>query len=140
MIVSYPLCVDIRSILSHNIKAAREALHITQATLAIHANISLPYLVDIERRRTWVSDKTLENLARALGRAPWELLRPLTAEDALRETTGQNGRAGQNGEDLQIAELITKKRELLCHATEEAMNNLLMELIRAQAAPRTGRG
>jgi transcriptional regulator with XRE-family HTH domain len=57
---------DLRKILSGNIRAVREALHITQAKLAEHADIALPSLIGIEHRKTWVSDKTLIKIARAL--------------------------------------------------------------------------
>jgi transcriptional regulator with XRE-family HTH domain len=67
---------DLRQILSENIRAARKSRHLTQAQLAIYADVSLSYMTDIERRRTWVSDKTLLRIANALGVSPWLLLRP----------------------------------------------------------------
>jgi transcriptional regulator with XRE-family HTH domain len=42
------------------------------------ADISALYLAGIERRRTWVSDKTLQSLAKALNLFPWELIYTLT--------------------------------------------------------------
>lgn len=58
--------LDIRHILAQNIKKRRKELGITQEKLAELANISVPYMNDIERSQTWVSDKTLAKLATAL--------------------------------------------------------------------------
>jgi transcriptional regulator with XRE-family HTH domain len=67
---------DLRKVLSQNIRIAREALHITQAKLAEYSDISLPYMTDIEHCKTWVSDKTLINIARSLNLEAYELLVP----------------------------------------------------------------
>lgn len=56
----------VRTVLAQNIKIRRKALGITQAKLAELAEISEPYMNDIERCQTWVSDKTLAKLAWAL--------------------------------------------------------------------------
>ena len=58
--------LDIRHTLAQNIKNRRKELGITQEKLAELANISAPYMNDIERCQTWVSDKTLAKLATAL--------------------------------------------------------------------------
>lgn len=55
-----------RKLLAQNIKNLRKELGITQAKLAELAEISEPYMNDIERCQTWVSDKTLSKLAWAL--------------------------------------------------------------------------
>ena len=57
---------DVRKVLAKNIKQHRKELGITQAKLAELADISEPYMNDIERCQTWISDKTLLKLARAL--------------------------------------------------------------------------
>lgn len=57
---------DVRKMLAQNIKNRRKLLGITQARLAELAEISEPYMNDIERCQTWVSDKTLAKLAWAL--------------------------------------------------------------------------
>jgi len=57
---------DVRRILAKNIKKRRKELGITQIRLAELAEISEPYMNDIERCQTWVSDKTLAKLAHAL--------------------------------------------------------------------------
>lgn len=56
----------VRTVLAQNIKIRRKTLGITQAKLAELAEISEPYMNDIERCQTWVSDKTLAKLAWAL--------------------------------------------------------------------------
>ena len=56
----------VRKLLAQNIKNHRKELGITQSKLAELAEISEPYMNDIERCQTWVSDKTLAKLAWAL--------------------------------------------------------------------------
>ena len=65
---------ELRRILSNNIRTFRKDLHLTQEQLAENADISLSYLADIEHCKTWISDKTLMKLAKALHRQPFELL------------------------------------------------------------------
>ena len=67
--------LSLRKILSENIRNRRKELHLTQDRLAENADISLPYLPDIEHCKTWVSDKTLIKLAKALGKKPSDLLK-----------------------------------------------------------------
>ena len=111
---------DLRKILSQNIKTIRAALHISQAKLAEYAGISLSYLTDIERCRTWISDKTLQNLAKALNKEAWELLFPDTGERT----------ANDQGEKIQrIADLIVKKKEILHRTADQTMEDLIMEII-----------
>ena len=57
---------DVRKLLAQNIKRRRKELGITQSKLAEYADISEPYMNDIERCQTWISDKTLAKLAWAL--------------------------------------------------------------------------
>ena len=65
---------ELRRILSNNIRTFRKDLHLTQEQLAENADISLSYLADIEHCKTWIGDKTLMKLAKALHRQPFELL------------------------------------------------------------------
>ena len=114
---------DLRKILSQNIKNARSALHITQAKLAAYADISVSYMVDIELCRTWVSDKTLVSIARALNMEAYELLIP--------EQTGKSD--CQKAENLvfqRIAELIKAKKSLLKRTAGETMDNLMLDILR----------
>lgn len=64
----------LRKTLSNNIRMYRKSLHLTQELLAENADISLSYLADIEHCKTWISDKTLLKLAKALHKQPFELL------------------------------------------------------------------
>ena len=118
---------DLRKILSCNIKTIRSSLHISQAKLAEYANISLSYLTDIERCRTWVSDKTLHNIAKALNREAYELLFPGAGEttSSLQPEASQK----QREKTQHIADLIAKKRDFLRRATDQAMEDLVMEII-----------
>ena len=65
---------ELRRTLSNNIRSFRKDLHLTQEQLAENADISLSYLADIEHCKTWISDRTLMRLAKALHRQPFELL------------------------------------------------------------------
>ena len=71
---------QLRSFLSANIKARREALNISQERLAELADVSVQTIKRIEGRRTWVSDKMLQNLAEVLGVAAFQLLVPSSNE------------------------------------------------------------
>ena len=66
--------LHLRKILATNIRNLRAKYHLTQERLAENAEISLPYLSDIEHCKTWVSDKTLIKLAKALHSEPSQLL------------------------------------------------------------------
>lgn len=112
---------DLRKILSQNIRNARSALHISQAKLAEFAGISVPYMVDIEYCKTWVSDKTLANIAAALNMKAYELLIPHGEE--------QTGDSGQEDRVLRrTARLVTAKKSLLRKQAAEAMDDLIMEI------------
>jgi transcriptional regulator with XRE-family HTH domain len=77
----------LRTYLSANIKARREALNISQEKLADLADVSVHMIKRIEGRRTWVSDKMLMNLAEVLGVSAFQLLVPSS-----NETTSNNYR------------------------------------------------
>ena len=70
--------IDIKKILSVNLKKHREKLGITQEELAENAEISTMMVKDIEGCRTWISDKTLISLASALKTDVYRLLMPDT--------------------------------------------------------------
>lgn len=67
---------SLRKILAQNIKLRRKELHMTQARLAEYADISEPYINDLERCQSWVSDKVLLNIAEALHTEAHVLLTP----------------------------------------------------------------
>ena len=112
---------DLRHILSSNIKKARSALHITQTKLAQHSDISAAHIIEIEQCKTWVSDKTLSSIAKALNMDTYELLLP-----------ANNGKQVQAGQvTLQrTAEIIKAKEAQLRRNAEEAMDDLILEIAR----------
>ena len=118
--------MDLRKILSQNIKAIRHTLHISQAKLAEYAEISLSYLTDIECCRTWVSDKTLKNLAKALNREAWELLVP--NGEKKRPAAVKKSACNKRDETRYIADVIAKKKEALRHAVNKTMEELVIEI------------
>lgn len=64
---------DVRKLLSQNIKYFREVRRFSQADLAYKANISIPFLSDIERGNKWPHPDTLASLATALQVQTFEL-------------------------------------------------------------------
>jgi transcriptional regulator with XRE-family HTH domain len=114
---------DLRRILSCNIKAARKALHITQAKLAEQADIALPSLIGIEHRKTWVSDKTLIKIAKALNMEVYQLLLPPENETDLGDE--REARILQ-----QATNLIAAKRVEVKKTVDDAMNELSSQIIR----------
>ena len=73
--------LDLRKILSLNIKNHRELLSISQEKLAEKAQISSNMVRDIEGCRTWVSDTTLINIAAALETDIYRLFMPGTINE-----------------------------------------------------------
>jgi transcriptional regulator with XRE-family HTH domain len=67
----------LRRILAENLKEHRKALGLSQEKLAEIAGLSWQTVNSIECHRTWVSDKTLENLADALKIDTFQLLLPV---------------------------------------------------------------
>jgi len=107
-------------------------LHISQAKLAEYADISLSYLTDIERCRTWVSDKTLQNLAKALNREVWELfLMSGENDEFLKE---RESLKKQRDKMRRIAEIIIQKKEILRHTSDQVMEDLIMEIVQEDAS------
>ncbi|MDR0758737.1 MAG: helix-turn-helix domain-containing protein [Treponema sp.] len=76
-----------RKLLAANIKTKRSELGLTQEKLAELVNVSYQMIHDIEGCRTWVSDRTLQNLSEALEVDIYELLCPPAAG----RTTDQTG-------------------------------------------------
>lgn len=111
------LDLSLRQILSQNIRKFRKDLHLTQERLAENADISLPYLSDIEHCKTWVSDKTLIKLANALKKTPSDLLN----ETKVVEETSK---------DIQIADLIYIQKKKLSKAIIDICDDTLSELLK----------
>jgi len=110
---------DLRKILSQNIRNMRGSLHISQVKLAESANLSLSHIIDIEYCKTWVSDKTLNSIAKALNLEVYELLMP------------ENGQNKTESPDLQrIANIIKTKKTLLRQKTGEIIDDLMLEIIK----------
>jgi transcriptional regulator with XRE-family HTH domain len=118
---------DLRAILSRNIKNARGTLHITQEKLAEYADLSLSSIVDIERCRTWVSDKTLQNIARVLNMEAYQLLVPMEKDTG----TGSPDKEKQVME--KIAALIKGKQTVLRKTIDKGMEDLMLQIIQIYA-------
>jgi transcriptional regulator with XRE-family HTH domain len=67
----------LRGILAANLKKHRKMLGLSQEKLAEMADLSWQTVNSIECHRTWVSEKTLENLADALKIDTFQLLLPI---------------------------------------------------------------
>jgi transcriptional regulator with XRE-family HTH domain len=112
--------VDLRKVLSTNIRHIRKTLGLTQAQLAIDAEISLSYLTDIERCKTWVSDKTLQNLSRALRTEVFHLFNP-------HEIIAHDGSKSSITMDY-IEKLINRQKMLLSTTIAANMDELLEQI------------
>jgi transcriptional regulator with XRE-family HTH domain len=66
----------IRMTLAKNVKSYRSALKYSQEKLAEKAGLSVQTIKDIEGCRRWVSDNSLEMLAKALNIPEFKLLLP----------------------------------------------------------------
>jgi transcriptional regulator with XRE-family HTH domain len=66
---------EIRAVLARNIKSFRTHREWSQADLAEKADISIPFLSDIERENKWPFPDTLSKLADALKVDVYELFR-----------------------------------------------------------------
>ena len=76
--------IELRKILSTNIKTRRKLLALTQEKLAEATDLSPQTINDIEGCRTWVSDKTLIKLSEVLHTSPAELLfKPSSEKEGL---------------------------------------------------------
>jgi transcriptional regulator with XRE-family HTH domain len=80
---------DLRQILSKNIKTFRSLRSLSQSELAEKADISIPFLSNIERAIKWPHPETLVKLAKALDVEVYMLFQketpaqPVSAQDTL---------------------------------------------------------
>ena len=125
MVISYLFKMDkthyLRSILAQNIRKARASLHISQAKLAEFANISVSHILDIEYCKTWVSDKTLQNLAQALNIESYELLIP-------ENTIKMEKTSRKKSKKEQTAVLINCKKREINKNIGSIMDDLIFEI------------
>ncbi|MDR3334184.1 MAG: helix-turn-helix domain-containing protein [Treponema sp.] len=75
------MMANVRTILAANIKKQRKILGFSQEKLAEKTGLSWKMINSVEGRRTWISDKTLENLAKALEVEAYQLLLPATGDE-----------------------------------------------------------
>jgi len=78
--------VKLRKIMAANIKHYRANMSLTQEKLAEIIGVSDQTINDIEGCRTWVSDKTIVKLARALKVEAYQLLFPHNEAEKLYPT------------------------------------------------------
>ena len=109
---------ELRRILSNNIRTFRKDLHLTQEQLAENADISLSYLADIEHCKTWISDKTLMKLAKALHRQPFELF-----VESLKNEEKTNLHA--------ISDIIYNEKKELLKTVSEICDRTIQKITRA---------
>jgi len=67
---------QVKELLALNIKILRKKMGLSQEKLAETADLSTQSISDIEGLRTWVSDKALERLAKALNVEIFQLFIP----------------------------------------------------------------
>ena len=105
--------LDLRRILSTNIKIHREILGISQEKLAENAGISTNMVKDIEGCRTWVSDKTLIKLAFALKTDIYRLFLATTV----------NEEEIQNAMKINFLEVLKKIKKDVVFDVDNALKN-----------------
>jgi dsRNA-specific ribonuclease len=80
-------------------------------------------IIDIERRRTWVSDKTLRNIARVLNMEAYQLLVPMEKD------TGADNPDREKQLTEKIAALIRGKQSILRKTIDKDMEDLILQII-----------
>jgi len=103
--------LDLRQILSANIKEQRQILGVSQEKLAEMAGLSWQTVNSIECQRTWVSDNTLEAFASVFKIETFQLLMPQEARIALSLNSTETLRKlaeAKKGYDDTFAEIYSK--------------------------------
>jgi len=121
---------DLRRILADNIQMKRQKLGLTKQKLAALANISATYLSDISSCRTWVSDKTLNSLAKALNVPPYELLIPAVEAEKSKITKNIDCEHRNNGYFSYLTKQIDVEKREITHFVSEKMKELLINLLK----------
>ena len=111
---------ELRKTLSNNIRLFRKKLHLTQEQLAENADISLSYLADIEHCKTWISDRTLLTLARALHKQPFELL--------ITETINKDEKANIHI----ISDILSTEKKELAKTVSEICDKTIQKIMNIQ--------
>ena len=111
---------ELRKTLSNNIRLFRKKLHLTQEQLAENADISLSYLADIEHCKTWISDRTLLKLARALHKQPFELL--------ITETINKDEKANIHI----ISDILSTEKKELAKTVSEICDKTIQKIMNIQ--------
>jgi hypothetical protein len=87
----------------------------------------MPHMTDIERCKTWISDKTLFSLARALNTEPYQLLAPQDEEKS--ELPG----AEISNETLNfISNEVNSQKRVIKKFVEDKMDDLLVRILKKQ--------
>lgn len=118
---------SLRETLAKNIKTARKTLNITQAKLAEYTDLSEPYMNDIERGKTWLSEATLLKISKVLHKEPWQLLVPYSAEDILNSPTTEYQK-NEEKEDLELISKIQKIKNNINKYVDTETEKLLLYL------------
>ncbi|MCR5045182.1 MAG: helix-turn-helix transcriptional regulator [Treponema sp.] len=109
----------LRKILSDNIRSYRKELHLTQEALAEAADISLSYLADIEHCKTWISDKTLLKLSKALHKTPFELF-------------AENDLESEKTNIKKISDIIYDEKKTLLKSVSEICDKSIQKIMKVK--------
>jgi transcriptional regulator with XRE-family HTH domain len=115
----------LREIFSANMRARRKHLGLSQEKLAELIDVTTQTINDIECCRSWLSDKTLEKLARALDMDVYRFFMPGVQEDAPLSVTASL---------LQLREEI--KAELGAHI-DACIDGYFKRLLFSEIPPKT---
>jgi transcriptional regulator with XRE-family HTH domain len=69
--------INLRDILSKNIKYYRKKARMTQSVLAKKSGLSIQMIKNLEVKRTFGTDRSIQNIAKALKIKAWKLFIPL---------------------------------------------------------------
>jgi len=104
--------VEIRRILSKNLKEQRNKIGFTQEKLAEISGLSIQTINDIEGGRKWVSDKTITKLAIALHIECYQLLVP-------------NFKSQNKKENASVRQLLGLMKKLKKNVTSQIDENFI---------------
>ena len=108
--------IDCKNLLTWN----EHIKDIFKTNLAENAEISLPYLSDIEHCKTWVSDKTLMKLAKALHTEPSQLL------DEISSDYKQNS---ENLSEERIVDIIYQEKKEIIKSINKLCDDTIQKIL-----------